>query len=207
MISSLTGTVTHLGLENLVLDVNGFGMLIHAPTRTLTNLRLKQETTILTSMIVREDSMTLYGFSDPADREVFETLLSVSGIGPRIALAVLGVHTAHEVEQAVSTGDDKAFSKVPGIGPKGARRIVLELAGKLILGDDQAKSASSQTEAAAWKPQVLDAMMGLGWSEKDASAAIDSYVSANPQIATASLAQALKAVLASLGSGQTTTRY
>ena len=132
MIASLTGHVTHVGLESAILDVNGFGMLVRATARTLSNLRTGSTATLLTSMIVREDSMTLYGFAEPAEREVFEMMLSVSGIGPRIALAVLSVHTATEVERAVATGDDKAFTKVPGIGPKSARRIVLELAGKLI---------------------------------------------------------------------------
>ena len=128
MIASLTGHVTHVGLESVILDVNGFGMLVRATARTLSNLRTGSTATLLTSMIVREDSMTLYGFAEPAEREVFEMMLSVSGIGPRIALAVLSVHTATEVERAVATGDDKAFTKVPGIGPKSARRIVLELA-------------------------------------------------------------------------------
>ena len=139
MIASLTGHVTHVGLESAILDVNGFGMLVRATARTLSNLRTGSTATLLTSMIVREDSMTLYGFAEPAEREVFEMMLSVSGIGPRIALAVLSVHTATEVERAVATGDDKAFTKVPGIGPKSARRIVLELAGKLILSEGQAE--------------------------------------------------------------------
>lgn len=137
MIASLTGRVAQVGLDHTVIDVNGFGMLVHATARTLSKLRTGEEATVLTTMIVREESMTLYGFSEPAEREVFDMMLSVSGIGPRIALAVLSVHTAAEVERAVATGDDKAFTKVPGIGPKGARRIVLELAGKLILSDGQ----------------------------------------------------------------------
>ena len=119
-------------------------MLVRATARTLSNLRTGSTATLLTSMIVREDSMTLYGFAEPAEREVFEMMLSVSGIGPRIALAVLSVHTATEVERAVATGDDKAFTKVPGIGPKSARRIVLELAGKLILSEGQAEEKRSR---------------------------------------------------------------
>ena len=137
MIASLTGRVAQVGLDHAVINVNGFGMLVYATARTLSKLRTGEEATVLTTMIVREESMTLYGFSEPAEREVFDMMLSVSGIGPRIALAVLSVHTASEVERAVATGDDKAFTKVPGIGPKGARRIVLELAGKLILSDGQ----------------------------------------------------------------------
>ena len=201
MIASLTGHVTHVGIESAILDVNGFGMLVRATARTLSNLRTGSTATLLTSMIVREDSMTLYGFAEPAEREVFEMMLSVSGIGPRIALAVLSVHTATEVERAVATGDDKAFTKVPGIGPKSARRIVLELAGKLILSEGQA------AQGIAWKPQVMDALTSLGWSEKDADAAIDAYVQHNPAAEKEAVGVALRGVLASLGAQNTVGRH
>ncbi|MDO4916675.1 MAG: Holliday junction branch migration protein RuvA [Rothia sp. (in: high G+C Gram-positive bacteria)] len=206
MISSLTGTITHKSLHSVIIDVNGFGMLVHAPARTIAEQHVGEKTTILTTMIVREDSMTLYGFSEVAEREVFDMMLTVSGIGPRIALAVLDVHTASAVERAVATGDDKAFTKVSGIGPKGARRIVLELAGKLILADDSSDELPLSHDV-AWKPQVLDALMGLGWTEKDALAAVDSYVAAHPQSETFGVAQALKSVLATLGSQHSTARH
>lgn len=206
MISSLTGTVTHLGLDNAVIDVNGFGMLVHLNTRTASKLRLGESATITTTLIVREDSMTLYGFADAAEREVFDIMLSVSGIGPRIALAVLSVHTAAEVERAVATGDDKAFTKVPGIGPKGARRIVLELAGKLILADNETSDQLPINQGIVWKPQVLDALTSLGWSEKDAEAAINAFIEHNPRAETMGVAEALRSVLASLGSQNTVSR-
>ena len=206
MIASLTGHVTHVGLESAILDVNGFGMLVRATARTLSNLRTGSTATLLTSMIVREDSMTLYGFAEPAEREVFEMMLSVSGIGPRIALAVLSVHTATEVERAVATGDDKAFTKVPGIGPKSARRIVLELAGKLILSEGQAEE-NAPAQGIAWKPQVMDALTSLGWSEKDADAAIDAYVQHNPDAEKEAVGVALRGVLASLGAQNTVGRH
>lgn len=198
MIASLTGTVSQLGTESAIIDVNGFGMLVHASSSTLAKLHPGREATVLTTMIVREDSMTLYGFAEPAEREVFEMMLSVSGIGPRIALAVLGVHSAGEVERAVATGDDKAFTKVPGIGPKGARRIVLELAGKLILSGEQADD-TPHSPGADWKPQVLDALVSLGWSEKDAEEATAAYLNQHPQAGTEPVSVALKGVLASLG--------
>ena len=97
MIASLTGRVAQVGLDHAVINVNGFGMLVYATARTLSKFRTGEEATVLTTMIVREESMTLYGFSEPAEREVFDMMLSVSGIGPRIALAVLSVHTASEV--------------------------------------------------------------------------------------------------------------
>ncbi len=195
MISSLRGTVTHVGLNSAVVDVNGFGMQVLATPQTLAGLRVGEQASVSTALIVREDSMTLFGFEDAEQREVFETLLAVSGVGPRLALAVLAVHTPEAIRVAAAAGDDKAFSKVPGIGPKGARRIVLELAGKLV-PLDRAPETSKQT----WQGQVLTAMMGLGWSEKDAGAAIDAAVADAPEIAaTGDVGQILKMTLRRLG--------
>lgn len=195
MIASLRGTVTHVGLHSAVIDVNGMGMLVQATPQTLSSLHAGREATVQTAMIVREDSMTLYGFTDADQREVFETLLGVSGVGPRIALAVLAVHTPEAIRVAASTGDDKAFSKVSGIGPKGARRIVLELADKLVpLG------TADSPAAARWQDQVLAAMTGLGWSEKDANAAIDAAVAEAPEIAAGgNVGEILKLTLRRLG--------
>lgn len=196
MISSLRGTVTHVGLHSAVIDVNGFGMQIQATPQTLSALRVGQEAEVATSMIVREDSMTLFGFADAEQREVFEVLLGVSGVGPRLALAVLAVHTPEAIRVAASSGDDKAFSKVPGIGPKGARRIVLELTDKLV----PTGGPTTAAPARAWEPQVLEAMMGLGWSEKDAAAAIDAATAEDPETAaTGDVGQILKLTLRRLG--------
>ncbi|GAB3540419.1 Holliday junction branch migration protein RuvA [Arthrobacter tecti] len=196
MISSLTGTVSHVDLHSAVLDVNGFGMLVQATPQTLSNLRVGNQARVFTALIVREDSMTLFGFSEPEEREVFETLLGVSGVGPRLALAVLAVHTPEVIRVAASSGDDKAFSKVPGIGPKGARRIVLELADKLVPLESGPTAAASNP----WQGQVLAAMMGLGWSEKDAGAAIDAAVQDSPEVAAAgNVGSILKLTLRRLG--------
>lgn len=194
MISSLRGTVSHVGLHSAVLDVNGFGMLVQATPQTLATLRPGSKAQVFTAMIVREDSMTLFGFENAEQREVFETLLGVSGVGPRLALAVLAVHPPDAIRAAASSGDDKAFSKVPGIGPKGARRIVLELADKLVPLPSAAPAASG------WRGQVLAAMTGLGWSEKDAGTAVDAAVSEAPEIAAAGDAgQILRLTLRRLG--------
>lgn len=195
MISSLRGTVTHVGLHSAVIDVNGFGMQVQATPQTLAGLRVGEQATVATAMIVREDSMTLFGFEDADQREVFETLLAVSGVGPRLALAVLAVHAPNAIRVAASSGDDKAFSKVPGIGPKGARRIVLELAGKLVPLESK-PGMSGQT----WQGQVCTAMMGLGWSEKDAGAAIDAAIADAPEVAAAGdVGQILRLTLRRLG--------
>ncbi len=195
MISSLRGRVTHVGLNSAVIDVNGFGMQVQATPQTLAALRPGEQADVATALIVREDSMTLFGFEDADQREVFETLLAVSGVGPRLALAVLAVHAPQAIRVAAAAGDDKAFSKVPGIGPKGARRIVLELAGKLVPLDTVPAPSGP-----AWQGQVLTAMMGLGWSEKDAAAAIDAAVADAPEIAaTGDVGQILKTTLRRLG--------
>ncbi|NKX49604.1 Holliday junction branch migration protein RuvA [Arthrobacter deserti] len=180
MISSLRGVVTHVGLNSAVVDVNGFGMLVQATPQTLGGLHVGREVELATTMVVREDSMTLYGFTDASQREVFETLTSVSGVGPRLGLAALAVHSPEAIRVAASTGDSKAFSKVPGIGPKLAGRIVLELAGKLVpLGGNAAPAP------AGWKDQVIEALTGLGWSDKDAAAAIDTTAEEHPEAAAA----------------------
>lgn len=131
MISFVRGPVASLSLAQAVIDVNGVGMLVHATPKTLGGLRLGEEATLTTAMIVREDSMTLFGFADAGEREVFDTLLTVSGIGPRLALAILSVLEPESIRIGVDTGDGKVFTKVPGVGPKVAGRIVLELKGKL----------------------------------------------------------------------------
>ncbi|MBT1003703.1 Holliday junction branch migration protein RuvA [Paenarthrobacter sp. DKR-5] len=180
MISFLRGAVAHVGLSSAVIDLNGFGVTVNATPQTLSTFRHGQTVTVFTSMIVREDSMTLYGFADTDQREVFDVLLGVSGIGPRLALAVLAVHSAEAIRVAASSGDDKAFSKVPGIGPKGARRIVLELADKLVPTGETVPGPSAQEQ---WKPQVIAAMTSLGWSEKDAAGSIDKALAAAPEVA------------------------
>lgn len=198
MISFVRGPVAHLGLSHAVIDVNGMGMLVHATPKTLGALRLGQEAVVTTTMIVREESMTLFGFADAHEREVFDILLSVSGVGPRLALAVLAVLDPEAIRVGVATGDGKAFTKVPGIGPKVAARIVLELKGKLVPTGIPASPAPAA--AAEWKPQVIAAMTSLGWSEKDAAASIDKATADEPElVAGGNVAQILRATLRWLG--------
>ncbi|WP_045732528.1 Holliday junction branch migration protein RuvA [Pseudarthrobacter chlorophenolicus] len=181
MISFLRGTVAHVGLSTAVIDLNGAGMSVYATPLTLSRLHVGEEGKVFTSLIVREDSMTLFGFADDDEREVFEVLLSVSGVGPRLALAVLAVHEPEAIRVAAHTGDNKTFTKVPGIGPKVAGRIVLELAGKLVPHGTAPAAATTAAEA-SWKPQVVAAMTSLGWSEKDASASIDKALADEPEV-------------------------
>lgn len=202
MISSLTGTVQAVALNTAVIDVNGFGMLVNATPGTLSTLHQGREATVFTSMVVREDSMTLFGFATAEERDVFEVLISVSGIGPRTGLAILAVHSPEEVRIAANTKDTAAFTKVSGIGPKGASRIVLELNGKLVPTGAPVAPVSGGGTASVWEPQVIEALTGLGWSEKDATSTLKSLSKADPDVvATGNVAGILRAALRSMSSG------
>ncbi|MBO1268468.1 Holliday junction branch migration protein RuvA [Arthrobacter cavernae] len=200
MISFLRGTVAHVGLSTAVIDLNGAGMSVFATPQTLGHLKLGEEAKLFTSLIVREDSLTLFGFADDDEREVFDVLLSVSGVGPRLALAVLAVHEPEAIRVAAHTGDSKTFTKVPGIGPKVAGRIVLELAGKLVPHGTGAAPTPALSAETVWKPQVVAAMTSLGWSEKDATGSIDKALADSPGLAEdGNVAQILRATLRWLG--------
>ncbi len=200
MISFLRGTVAHVGLSTAVIDLNGAGMSVYATPQTLSHLKVGEEANLFTSLIVREDSLTLFGFADDEAREVFDVLLSVSGVGPRLALAVLAVHEPEAIRVAAHTGDNKAFTKVPGIGPKVAGRLVLELSGKLVPHGTGPVNAPATEATAEWKPQVVAAMTSLGWSEKDATGSIDKAMADSPELVEAgNVAQILRATLRWLG--------
>ena len=204
MISFLRGPVAHVGLSSAVIDVNGVGMAFWATPQTLAGLREGAEATVHTYLVVREDSLTLFGFEDPGAREVFEVLLGVSGVGPRLALAVLAVHSPEAVRVAAHSEDSKAFTKVPGIGPKVAARLVLELKGKLVPLGTPGEPAPIPPAGGeeAWRAQVVEAMASLGWSEKDASANIDRALADQPELAeTGSVPEILRATLRWLGQG------
>ncbi len=200
MISFLRGTVAHVGLSTAVIDLNGAGMSVYATPQTLSKLRTGEEGKLFTSLIVREDSLTLFGFATDDEREVFDVLLSVSGVGPRLALAVLAVHDPEAIRVAAHTGDSKTFTKVPGIGPKVAGRIVLELAGKLVPHGTPAAPAPAASAESVWKPQVVAAMTSLGWSEKDATGSIDKALADSPDLAEqGNVAEILRTTLRWLG--------
>ena len=200
MISFLRGTVAHVGLSSAVIDLNGAGMSVNATPQTLSGLRGGDEGKLFTSLIVREDSLTLFGFASDDEREVFDILLSVSGVGPRLALAVLAVHEPEAIRVAAHSGDGKAFTKVPGIGPKVAGRIVLELAGKLVPHGTAGTPVAAVSAESVWKPQVVAAMISLGWSEKDATASIDKSLADSPELAAnGNVAEILRATLRWLG--------
>lgn len=209
MIASLRGRVVSVRLDAVVIEVGGVGLLVQATPGTLAELRPGHEASLATTMVVREDALTLFGFADADERDVFETVQTVSGIGPRLALAMLAVHTPEGLRSAVSNQDLTALMRVPGIGRKGAQRIVLELTDRLgapspVAAGSRLGSATAST--AGWREQVLDALVGLGWPARAAGDAVDSVVgTANSEISVdvvgdpPDMAQVLRAALRQLG--------
>ncbi|MCA5894035.1 Holliday junction branch migration protein RuvA [Isoptericola sp. NEAU-Y5] len=203
MIASLTGTVAHVTLERAVLDVGGVGYLVHATPGTLAALRPGERAQLHTTLVVREDSMTVYGFAEADEREVFETAQSVSGVGPRIALAMLAVLTPDALRRAVAAEDVATLRRVPGVGPKSAQRLVLELSGKLGLpsgdGADGAPAGHADTAGGPGRDQVVEALEGLGWASKVAQETVDRVLAEQEDGAPVDVAGTLRAALRSLG--------
>ncbi len=173
MIASLRGTAASVGLDRVVVDVGGVGMLVHTTPATAAACRRGQAVALATSLVVREDSLTLYGFGSDDERELFETVQTVSGVGPRLALAMLSVMAPHAVRIALSTGDTTALTKIPGIGKKSAERLVLELRDKVgELGSSSGSVPAASALTAPWRDQVSEALVGLGWSSRQADEAV-----------------------------------
>lgn len=201
MIASVRGEVLHKGLSTVVVDVMGLGLELQATPQTLSGLHEGREARLATAFVARkDDSPLLFGFADTEEKEIFETMLGVSGIGPRTALAVLAALGTGEVRTAIAQGDPKPFTTVSGIGPKGAKRIVLELADKLVPADPAPAAAPQAAQIPLWRTQVTEALTGLGWNEKDASAAIDDALVGREELAdSGDVALILRTVLAWLG--------
>ncbi|RNL83637.1 Holliday junction branch migration protein RuvA [Halostreptopolyspora alba] len=178
MIAFLSGRVAVRGGDTAVIEVGGVGMTVHCSPATLSGLRVGENATVATSLVVREDSLTLYGFADDDERDVFERLQQASGVGPRLALAMLAVHTPEALRRAVAAEDTAALTRVPGIGRKGAQRIVLELRDKLgpalDTGEATAPVDDAPAGAVSWRPQVVSGLVNLGWPSRDAEAAADA---------------------------------
>lgn len=176
MISSLTGTVAYVAVEYAIIEVGGVGLQVSSNASTLRDLRVGNSATLHTNLVVREDSLTLFGFANASDRDAFGILQSVSGVGPRTALAALSVFTADQLRLAVATGDETALTKVPGIGKKGAARLVLELADKLGPATSAATASApvSIDVRGGWQERVTMALTELGWTSREAAAAVEA---------------------------------
>ena len=179
MISHLDGTVCAIAPEGAVIEVGGVGLLVQATPGTLAALRTGERARVATSLVVREDALTLYGFASDDERDVFELVQTASGVGPRLALAMLASFSPDGLRQAIAAEDVTALTRVPGIGRKGAQRIVLELAGRLgspvapsgVLGPPPGTGAAA-AGTALWRDQVRAGLVNLGWPARDAEQAI-----------------------------------
>lgn len=201
MISSLRGTVLHAGADSVVVDVGGVGFAVAVPPDVARTARVGETMALHTSLIVREDALSLFGFATRDELEVFGTMLSVSGVGPKSALGVLSALTVDQIAAAVAEDDDKPFRKVSGIGPKTAKLIVVQLQGKLAPPAPSATPAAAPTDVAA---QVVQAVSGLGWPERVAGDAVARAAEGASDADRASVQALLRLTLALLGPAKPT---
>ena len=194
MIASVRGEVLDVALDHVVIEAAGVGYKVMATPSTLATLRRGVEARLITAMIVREDSMTLYGFPDGDARDLFLTLLGVSGVGPKIALATLAVYDAHALRQALADGDVTALTRVPGIGKRGAERMVLELRDKI--GPVGTSAALTSVNGHSVRSPVVEALVGLGFAAKQAEEATDKVLASDAEATTST---ALRSALSLLG--------
>jgi Holliday junction DNA helicase RuvA len=174
MIAFVRGPVAAVTLSSAVVEVGGIGLEVICTPGTLASLRTGHEATLPTSMVVREDSLTLFGFLDEDEKTCFELLQTASGVGPKLAQAMLAVLAPDDLRTAVATEDVKTLTRVPGIGQKGAQRIILELRDRLGAPTGAGAGGSAPVApAAAWRAQVHEGLVGLGWSAKEADKAVD----------------------------------
>jgi Holliday junction DNA helicase RuvA len=193
VIASVRGEVLEVALDHAVIEAAGVGYKVMAAPSTLATLRRGAEARLITAMIVREDSQTLYGFADNDSRDLFQTLLGVSGVGPKIALATLAVYDATALRRALGEGDVAALMRVPGIGKRGAERLVLELRDKI---GAMPSAGGAVAVGHAVRGPVVEALVGLGFALKQAEDACDKVLADDPDATTSS---ALRAALSLLG--------
>ncbi len=201
MIAHLNGTVAAVGLDGAVIEVGGVGLRFQCTPDTMATLKPGEPAKVATSLVVREDSLTLFGFSTEDERNVFELLQTASGIGPRLALAMLAVHSPDALRRAVAAEDIKALTMVPGIGTKGAQRIVLELKDRIGTPSDVTAgngAIPARKAAPSWRDQVVTGLSNLGWSARDAEAAVAAVEAETADGETPDVATALRAALRKL---------
>jgi Holliday junction DNA helicase RuvA len=196
MIATLSGTVKSLSPDRAIIEVGGVGMSVLINAHTSAAMTLGAHANLYTSLVVREDSLTLFGFSDEPSRVLFELVQTVSGIGPKVALSILGALTPSELAHAVNTENISAIEMVPGIGKKGAQRLILELKSKI---SDFSQGTYTRSHQPVWREQLTSALVSLGFSAKDSDDAINSVLSeiSQEEIAQMELGELLKLALQS----------
>lgn len=207
MIASLRGAVVALSGGRAVIDVGGVGYAVTLTERHARALRLGDTALVHTALVVREDDMSLFGFADEIELALFDLLRTVSGVGPKSALGVLGAMTPERIAQAIADDDDAPFRAVSGIGPKTAKLIVVSLAGKLVApaaGTAAASEQSVEPSAAATVTALVAALTGLGWPERTALEAARTVVESDPDAARAGLPVLLRRALGILGPARRT---
>lgn len=192
MIAHVRGPVAAVTLSSAVLDVGGVGLQVMCTPGTIATLRIGREVQLSTSMVVREDSLTIFGFATPDERDMFELVQTASGVGPKVAQAMLAVLDPDRLRQAIGQGDLTTLTTVPGIGRKGAERIVVELK------DRVGVTTHIAAGSAAWRSQVHEALLGLGWSTRDADAALEQVAADLPAGSDPDVSTVLRDALRSL---------
>jgi holliday junction DNA helicase RuvA len=185
MISFVRGTVVQALGDHVVVDLGSVGVTVQCTAGTVLGLRHGEHVELMTTMVVREDGWTLYGFTDPDERTVFEQVQTVTGIGPRIALALLGTLSPDELRRAITSADESAITKVPGIGRKGAQRLILELADRLGPAMPTGDRTASTSTPVGWQQAVAAGLSSLGWSAREADAAVAAI---DPDVAASATA-------------------
>jgi holliday junction DNA helicase RuvA len=199
VIAHLNGTVAGISPDGAVIEVGGVGLRVQCTPDTLASLKPGEPARVATSLVVREDSLTLFGFGSEDERNVFELLQTASGVGPRLALAMLAVHSPDALRRAVAAEDLGALTMVPGIGKKGAQRIVLELKDRLgAPGDFAAGAAPARKAEPSWRDQVQSGLMNLGWPARDAEQAVAAVEAESDGEGVPDVAAALRAALRKL---------
>jgi len=200
MIAFVRGEVAEVTLSSAVLEVGGVGLELQCTPGTLATLRVGHQAMLPTSMVVREESLTLFGFLDDDEKSVFELVQTASGVGPKLAQSLLAVLPPDDLRTAVAHEDVKTLTRVPGIGQKGAQRIILDLKDRLGAPRGAIRSAASPAPADAWRAQVHQGLVGLGWSARDADRAVETVAAEQPSgdPAPADVAVLLRAALRTL---------
>ncbi len=197
MISSVRGEVLSIGLDHAVVEVGGVGLAVHAVPATLATLRRGEQVRLTTALVVREDSLTLYGFADPEARGLFGLLQTVSGFGPRLALATLAVLDPATLRGALAEGDLAVLTSVPGIGRKGAERLVVELRDKV--GGITPSGTTEPAGGGAVRTQVVEALVGLGFAARQAEQAVEAVLGEGSDGGSADTGAVLRRALTRLG--------
>ncbi len=199
MIASISGVVSAVGANWAVVTVGGIGLKVLCTPGTATTLRLATEVTLATSLVVREDSLTLFGFAEPEERDCFELVQTATGVGPKLAQAIVSVLSPADLAAAIASANLALLCKVPGIGRKGAERLVIELKDKVgALAATASPTPSNAPQVPLWREQVRLGLEGLGWSTRDADAACEKVAAMADETPPPSVATLMRAALRAL---------